>query len=121
MSRYSLSKNSPNAFSSDKARRTYEQIALDNDQQFGIVLSGDVSDTNTENTQNDASSVLEKLAFYSKVRESDVSLVCERNDFKTGNVYNHWSSVNPYNRTHYALNTSNDTCLLYTSPSPRDS
>ncbi len=112
MSRYTSSKNSPNNFSADKARRTFEQVALDNNEQFGFVIAGDVGESSTTNTQEDASNILEKLAFYSKVRESDVSMVCERNDFKSGNVYNHWSSVLENNRTHYALNTSNDTVYL---------
>tara|TARA_R100001015_G_C4635230_1_gene204134 strand:- start:5285 stop:7189 length:1905 start_codon:yes stop_codon:yes gene_type:complete len=112
MSRYASSKNSPNNFSADKARRTFEQIALDNNEQFGFVIAGDVAETSTTNTQEDASTILEKLAFYSKIRESDVSMVGERNDFKIGNVYNHWSSVLENNRTHYALNTANDTVYL---------
>ena len=110
MARYT-SKSTPTNFSVDSARRTYEQIALDNNEQFGVVLAGDVSDTTTDNTQNDASSLIEKAAFYSKIKESDVSLVAERNDFKVGNVYDRWTSGKT-TRRHYALNTTNNIVYL---------
>ena len=51
MARYT-SKNSPSNLAVSVAQNTYDQIALNDQEQFGFVVAGDVGSYQTDNTES---------------------------------------------------------------------
>ena len=110
MARYT-SKNSPSNLAVTVAQNTYDQIALNNQEQFGFVVGGNVGSYQSDNSESSKEGLLHNLAFYSKIKQSDVSKVAYRSNYKSGNIYNAWSQ-DRNRRNYYAFNTTNNIVYL---------
>ena len=110
MARYT-STNSPSNLAVSVAQTTFDQIALNDQEQFGLVVAGDVGSIETDNTESSKENLQHNLAFYSKIKQSDVSKVAYRSNYSSGNVYNAWSQDRK-RRNYYAFNPVNNIVYL---------
>ena len=63
MARYT-STNSPSNLAVSVAQTTFDQIALNDQEQFGLVVAGDVGSIETDNTESSKENLQHNLAFY---------------------------------------------------------